>query len=182
MYSFDHDIGSFVRDRTGTVSDDGLQIRSDPGVGVLKAGWLAAVTRAANGTVADCPKCKICQNNSCVADSGQNGAQCTDDCMSAHWTAAGTVPAPTLHHRLLLATIAIFCTIDDQCAGPSCLGDPRSRSNAPPFSRIRNGVSQYLLNKRQTISLAPFRARSPKWIRPAISQLPRRAKAYVEVL
>jgi hypothetical protein len=39
MYSFDHDIGSFVAIGTGTVSDDGLIIRSDPGVGVLKAGW-----------------------------------------------------------------------------------------------------------------------------------------------
>jgi hypothetical protein len=39
MYSFDHDIGSFVAIGTGTVSDDGLVIRSNPGVGVLKAGW-----------------------------------------------------------------------------------------------------------------------------------------------
>jgi Glucodextranase, domain B len=39
MYSFDHDIGSFVAIGTGTVSNDGLTIRSNPGVGVLKAGW-----------------------------------------------------------------------------------------------------------------------------------------------
>ena len=39
MYSFDHDISSFVAIGTGTVSDDGLVIRSNPGVGVLKAGW-----------------------------------------------------------------------------------------------------------------------------------------------
>lgn len=39
MYSFDHDIGSFVAIGTGIVSDDGLEIRSSPGVGVLKAGW-----------------------------------------------------------------------------------------------------------------------------------------------
>jgi hypothetical protein len=39
MYSFDHDIGSFVAIGTGVVSDDGLVIRSSPGVGVLKAGW-----------------------------------------------------------------------------------------------------------------------------------------------
>jgi hypothetical protein len=39
MYSFDHDIGSFVAIGTGTVSDDGQVIRSNPGVGVLKAGW-----------------------------------------------------------------------------------------------------------------------------------------------
>ena len=39
MYSFDHYIGSFVAIGTGTVSDDGQVIRSNPGVGVLKAGW-----------------------------------------------------------------------------------------------------------------------------------------------
>ncbi len=39
MYSFDHDIGSFVAIGTGTVSDDGQVIRSNPGIGVLKAGW-----------------------------------------------------------------------------------------------------------------------------------------------
>src|SRR5678815_5690746 len=39
MYSFDHDIGSFVAIGTGVVSDDGQLIRSSPGVGVLKAGW-----------------------------------------------------------------------------------------------------------------------------------------------
>lgn len=39
MYSFDHDIGSFVAIGTGTVSDDGQTITSNPGVGVLKAGW-----------------------------------------------------------------------------------------------------------------------------------------------
>ena len=39
MYSFDHDIGSFVAIGTGSVSEDGLVIRSNPGVGVLKAGW-----------------------------------------------------------------------------------------------------------------------------------------------
>ncbi len=39
MYSYDHDLASFVAIGTGTVSEDGSIIRSDPGVGVLKAGW-----------------------------------------------------------------------------------------------------------------------------------------------
>jgi hypothetical protein len=39
MYSYDHDLAAFVAIGTGTVSDDGSVIRSDPGVGVLKAGW-----------------------------------------------------------------------------------------------------------------------------------------------
>ena len=39
MYSYDHDLASFVAIGSGTVSDDGSVIASDPGVGVLKAGW-----------------------------------------------------------------------------------------------------------------------------------------------
>lgn len=39
MYSFDHDLASFVAIGTATVSEDGSVISSDPGVGVLKAGW-----------------------------------------------------------------------------------------------------------------------------------------------
>ena len=34
MYSYDHDLAAFVAIGTGTVSEDGLVIRSDPGVGV----------------------------------------------------------------------------------------------------------------------------------------------------
>ena len=76
MYSYDHDLASFVAIGTGTVSADGSVISSDPGVGVLKAGWHCGGNPAANGTVADCPTCKICQNNACVADPAQDGSAC----------------------------------------------------------------------------------------------------------
>ena len=39
MYSYDHDLSMFVAIGTGTVSNDGSVIASNPGVGVLKAGW-----------------------------------------------------------------------------------------------------------------------------------------------
>jgi len=39
MYSYDHDLGMFIAIGTGTVSADGSSIVSNPGVGVLKAGW-----------------------------------------------------------------------------------------------------------------------------------------------
>jgi len=39
MYSYDHDLATFTAIGTGTVSADGSVIASDPGVGVLKAGW-----------------------------------------------------------------------------------------------------------------------------------------------
>ncbi|MGB0386948.1 MAG: hypothetical protein ACPGWR_19205 [Ardenticatenaceae bacterium] len=39
MYSFDHDLAQFVSIGTATVSNDGTMLVSDPGVGVVKAGW-----------------------------------------------------------------------------------------------------------------------------------------------
>lgn len=42
MYSYDHDLEEFVSIGLGTVSEDGFVIRSNPGVGILKAGWFIA--------------------------------------------------------------------------------------------------------------------------------------------
>jgi hypothetical protein len=50
MYSFDHDLGSFVSIGPGTVSDDGMVIASDPGVGVIKGGWHCGGNPAGSGT------------------------------------------------------------------------------------------------------------------------------------
>jgi len=79
MYSFDHDIGSFVAIGTGTVSDDGLVIRSNPGVGVLKAGWHCGGDPAPSGTAACCRECQKCLNNKCVTDLVRDGRACKDD-------------------------------------------------------------------------------------------------------
>ena len=79
MYSFDHDIGSFVAIGTGVVSDDGLMIRSSPGVGVLKAGWHCGGNPSPTGAAADCPVCQVCTTDHCEADPGQNGQTLPDD-------------------------------------------------------------------------------------------------------
>lgn len=76
MYSYDHDLGMFVAIGTGTVSSDGSVITSNAGVGVLKAGWHCGGNPASNGTVADCPTCQFCQNNSCVLDPAQDMKAC----------------------------------------------------------------------------------------------------------
>jgi hypothetical protein len=76
MYSYDHDLGMFIAIGTGTVSDDGSVIVSNPGVGVLKAGWHCGGNPAANGTVADCPTCQYCQNNQCILDPAQDQKIC----------------------------------------------------------------------------------------------------------
>lgn len=50
MYSFDHDLGQFVAIGTGTVSEDGLTVASDPGVGIIKGGWHCEGTPAGTGS------------------------------------------------------------------------------------------------------------------------------------
>jgi hypothetical protein len=66
MYSFDHDIGSFVAIGSGVVSDDGSVIASSKGVGVLKAGWHCGGNPSpGSGTVAQCGDCQHCDGNQC---------------------------------------------------------------------------------------------------------------------
>ncbi len=77
MYSYDHDLASFVAIGSATVSEDGSTITSDAGSGVIKAGWHCGGDPAANGTVADCPDCKLCLNNNCNnTDPAQEGHTC----------------------------------------------------------------------------------------------------------
>jgi len=52
LYSYDHDLASFVAIGTGTVSEDGLVIKSDPGVGILKAGWHCGGNPGSTGSAA----------------------------------------------------------------------------------------------------------------------------------
>src|SRR2546425_7186929 len=66
MYSFDHDLATFVSVGTATVSDDGTVIRSDPGVGVLKAGWYCGGPPTPTGSAGTCPACQQCQGSQCV--------------------------------------------------------------------------------------------------------------------
>ena len=49
MFSFDHGIGAFVSIGTGTVSEDGTVIRSDPGFGIVEAGWHCAAPPSESG-------------------------------------------------------------------------------------------------------------------------------------
>jgi hypothetical protein len=71
MYSYDHDLASFVSIGNGMVSQDGIFLRSVPGVGVSKAGWHCGGNPAANGHVADCPSCEVCREGRCVRDESR---------------------------------------------------------------------------------------------------------------
>ncbi len=98
MYSYDHDLGMFVAIGTGTVSSDGSVIASNPGVGVLKAGWHCGGNPNTSGTVANCPACNICNGTSCVADPSQNGSQCpTGSCNNGQCVYNGHIEADVIN-------------------------------------------------------------------------------------
>ena len=101
MYSFDHDLGSFVAIGTGTVSKDGSVIKSDPGVGIVKGGWHCGGNPSTTGTASG-----VC---------GDQGPQCAP---------AGSVAGETL--ACLFARTAYCETkFGDPCqAGCDSVCDP----------------------------------------------------------
>ena len=68
MYSFDHDLEAFVTIGIGTVSANGSVIESNPGVGVLKAGWHCGSAPGGTGCLHDCPDCYKCESPQCVCE------------------------------------------------------------------------------------------------------------------
>jgi hypothetical protein len=76
MYGFDHDLGMFVSIGTGTASADGTVIKSDPGVGVVKAGWFCGGPPSDAGGAGDCPQCQKCNGTQCVTDTAQEDKSC----------------------------------------------------------------------------------------------------------
>ena len=71
MYSYDHDLEEFVSIGLGTVNAEGSVIKSNQGVGVIKAGWHCGSQPGGAGCANGCPVCKDCDGNcNCVAKAG----------------------------------------------------------------------------------------------------------------
>ncbi|MFN7960818.1 MAG: Ig-like domain-containing protein [Thermoanaerobaculia bacterium] len=90
FYSFDHDLGHFVSIGPATVSRDGSIVVSNPGVGIVKAGWHCGGSPSGSGTTHDCPECQRCDGSNCVPDPGSDGQQCGGDaCMQCRGGSCG---------------------------------------------------------------------------------------------
>jgi RHS repeat-associated protein len=66
LFSFDHDLGAFVSIGPGTVSEDGMRVVSDPGVGVIKAGWHCGANPQVVGICESAPD--MCGGHVCDGD------------------------------------------------------------------------------------------------------------------
>ena len=82
MYSYDHDLSTFIAIGTASVSDDGSVLRSDPGVGVMKAGWHCGGNPNPTGAAATCPDCKKCSGTNCVPDTAKTTLNATQCCFN----------------------------------------------------------------------------------------------------
>lgn len=87
MYSFDHDLEEFVAIGLGTVSEDGSVIRSNKGVGVIKAGWHCGSQPGGSGCCYNCSECQKESNCNCVNDPAKAdkplSSQTEGDCKTA---------------------------------------------------------------------------------------------------
>lgn len=92
MYSYDHDLAAFVSIGTGTVSEDGSLIASDPGVGVIKAGWHCGGNPNPVGSAATCPDCHRCQGSQCIVDNSLTPEQDSpNDCKEQRCSSGSVV-------------------------------------------------------------------------------------------
>ncbi len=81
MYSYDHEMERFISIGTGTISEDGTMLCSDPGNGVIKGGWHCGGNPATAGSAGTCQFCQKCEGNNCVPDASKNGQiSPTDKC------------------------------------------------------------------------------------------------------
>jgi hypothetical protein len=87
MYSYDHDLEEFVSIGLGTVSAEGSIIKSNSGVGVIKAGWHCGSQPGGSGCCSggggggNCGVCKKaksnnCSDGSCENDDSQDPGEC----------------------------------------------------------------------------------------------------------
>jgi hypothetical protein len=81
MYSYDHDLEEFVSIGLGTVNAEGSVIKSNQGVGVIKAGWHCGSQPGGAGCAAGLKECQKCEGN-CVITTLPNVPDVKGDCKS----------------------------------------------------------------------------------------------------
>lgn len=76
MYSYDHDLEEFVAIGLGTVSTDGSIIKSNDGVGVIKAGWHCGSQPGGSGCAATPGECQKCDGKCVIGPDPSKNDQC----------------------------------------------------------------------------------------------------------
>jgi len=133
LYSFDHDMGSFVAIGTATVSADGTMLVADPGMGILKGGWHCGGNPQPTGCCEDEDSCGT--GDACYTVSG---SKCKGGCKTT--CNSRPQPCPDSGNKCQKVT----GTIDACGCGPSscqttCQPDPQPCDPAPDKCTIVTG-------------------------------------------
>jgi hypothetical protein len=141
-FSFDHDLQTWVAIGTATVTEDGKQLCSDPGFGVVKAGWHGAPPPPPpKKCVGSCDDGNPCTSDSC--DNGSckhtptSGGGCTDDgdpCTDDKCQSGSCTHPPKAE--------GASCNGDGQeCTEGKCMGGTCVETNKPNYTPCSDGPS-----------------------------------------
>jgi hypothetical protein len=138
MYSYDHDLEEFVSIGLGTVSSDGSVIASNPGVGVIKAGWHCGSQPNGSGCASQPGNCQVCDGNCNISNLPnvpfqQGTCQSPKDCKSYQPDDSNkpTAQCKTCSNGSVAnspdqsgCNDGKVCTKNDVCTSGNCAGTP----------------------------------------------------------
>ncbi len=124
MFSYDHDLEEFVSIGLGTVDENAINIRSNPGIGVIKAGWHCGAQPGGAG---------CCE--------GPEGPSCDDKCKTKKGSCPGEcVDIPGCCEEEPDCSKDI-CTKEEDC---KCVKDPAKDETVKPAKEQKDGDCQIL--------------------------------------
>jgi len=140
IYSFDHDLGEFVGVGSATVSEDGQELVSEPGQGIVKGGWHLVPPTATPGECVGagcalfrCTGCPAATCKRCNQPVGGLGTMC----------GPSFVPAPTFQWTPdsdCYVTVGVVCaggcTPTFQPIGTACTRRYDGNGSATPLGAL----------------------------------------------
>jgi hypothetical protein len=136
MYSFDHDLGSFVSIGPATVSDDGTVVASDTGVGVVKGGWHCGGNPAGIGTCEH-----ACDDgDDCTLDEPLVVNGVAVGCITPRRSAPDFTPCRDIAQQSFTCGPGVNIKIGDSCRGVCSFGKCTALSDRHGIRTIRTAV------------------------------------------
>jgi len=124
MFSYDHDLEEFVSIGLGTVSNDGSIVQSNPGIGVIKAGWHCGTPPDSDACAHRCPECKTCPAScsGCFADDKKlpkSIKEIDNDCKKIACRGGGATRIPDDNDKPFEE--CMICKAGEIVTDPNCL-------------------------------------------------------------
>jgi hypothetical protein len=129
IFSFDHDLSTWVGLGTATVGEDGLRACTDEGFGLFKTGWGGAPPpppppKCPSSCATDNPcKSGSCEDGACVYEDTNEGGRCDDHTGCGEATCqAGSCVFDSKADDGQACDDRNACTEEDECFDGACVG------------------------------------------------------------